>query len=1830
MKLCRLYTQYSTASWIAWNWKILFIKILIADSVADTVPECVLYRDVCVWIPSKRLNWAEAQEFCERNGPSSQLVRVTDKSFTKVAERLSLSRFRNIIHPLWIGATDKSNETQFQWADGTTVNYTDWFTGQPNDDGLGDDDCVELRNKFPNPSGGWADTKSFHWNDISCTVENFFICEQDKDLYKMSSHIDCLPILQINFNETMVIVTLRYMFFNPSMSRCVDINRNNSEMSLTNSTYRICKSVNGTREAIDIYMVDVCLTLVTESQENLSLHSSNTSSYKDVIFTFCSVEDASFPLEQCNKSLRMRIIIETSSTQLGEGHPIIVMLYLMTGSNNTHYLRISNSTRVELQGRIRKLTRVFMRYTFTDTFNEWYEWANIEIGMRSEYNERLPSLIVIKYVINQENSVPVPMLQVILIKQATNAHIIPTFDHGEIVNDFRDEGNDNNTVGSTLIFNVTEQEIDKQYHLRIGFSGKEINSTRNMVFTFYLTDTTLELSREHKADANRIQVTIQSVILITFLLTRGETFKIGIKQATDDKITEAVLNLDRTSIGDIRELPIREPKNAQSNAKYILKLITLTGSHVRLYLNSSSCYLSCISSDYISLCGNTDRNVSGADEHVFDCVGLNEKSALDENSNQTSSMQILTSASNSLNILISTGQGGDKSNIYATYEVIEHLYNNRSVVEGCTDIRCSNGGSCIALIDRSRSNRTYCKCANGFTGSLCMTSPCAHVGGCQHGICNISKDQCDCYPGWFGNNCTTPAETCDFTRCNGHGTCNGQFCECRNPWKGDGCTKQSQLLFSTNLSMKTFAERLLDEPFWIGVIVVLIVLLITGMVYCIKKKCADNFECLQEQKPDDTEVFTRTGDYGLNSSKRKGQHFVIDIDNPAMMDKLDTGNEATGGTLDMPTSPRVNEDNLEAAARLFASINHSQEEDTDSRNLDKKDGFHGVLGAFNKTNFTEVPLRRSHTMYNSPNSSNQFKGSHLHKSKSSDFAKYEPHFVNTLKVEPRDARDAFLASEIAKIRNNVRIRRDRSNSERKRHQFAVTKQCHLDMTPTPVNDNVFDFDFVDSSLVKGNRTDDLRRELSQMGKAKSETHIDYDICSSCSEEIRNTEECMSDGNNRVRVKTRKILQESKKWNSYEDRLMAHAQHNLSTCRRCCKCSCCSKSLSSHGRSRADHQYHQYRYQHKRRHHKSKKPKFFLETEEPSNTPSSGKTAKSDLRNKRKSKHRSAKCHKSDCSDPIDNPIKNLQDNLSVSEMGVPPYQIKKESGYESNQGSHDRSDESATDLRKLVIFTNHRNESSTDGKDDGSSIYYTETDLIEKSLQKDKDSIAQYSSIAVDIHNEPPGILDDPMDPISSLRSCNDMIFTNDTNKAAHMTFSSDGFPDECETPLTKIPISEAGEYSLSSDGSSPYSHGTKKRPVGMSLQRREHRLRRLMTDSAYQSKESSIEWHNSHNRSSTQGSPKSNNSSLRCVTKQLTQAADRLAKLESIVDSDCLLIKQDSERHGDCIVDNRESTVDNDSTLAKLESIRNSDQIRDRKESLEESQRVLAQLESIKNSYPTLADESIKDNESTMQGLIENCSPNFAKQHLIKDSDLTIEQIEFANERYPKLEKIDKSTKNDSKLAEFELTRNTNYLLNNGITIPNDSDTDSKEINIQFQPIDNDLQSSCWTSDLNKEASNYNIQNAECYRKGSLMSRFPEKRKHRDSDVNVVENIELNDMSSKSFDSKDNAYQIEVIPDMKNNSEICDRIPDASLTQKPGKSHRLETFAQLKPKQKYGMSKSLDLPGLSERRKCLKKLRSQCTVDFTQDKTSMLLDSPNQHMHSLRKMNTIVIEEEL
>ncbi|XP_072326957.1 C-type lectin lectoxin-Enh6-like [Scyliorhinus torazame] len=64
----------------------------------------------------------------------------------------------------WIGLHDFFKEGTFLWTDGSSIDFTKWNLGEPNNN-LGNEDCAHF---------GWRN--QFVWNDGPCNIEYSSIC----------------------------------------------------------------------------------------------------------------------------------------------------------------------------------------------------------------------------------------------------------------------------------------------------------------------------------------------------------------------------------------------------------------------------------------------------------------------------------------------------------------------------------------------------------------------------------------------------------------------------------------------------------------------------------------------------------------------------------------------------------------------------------------------------------------------------------------------------------------------------------------------------------------------------------------------------------------------------------------------------------------------------------------------------------------------------------------------------------------------------------------------------------------------------------------------------------------------------------------------------------------------------------------------------------------------------------------------------------------------------------------------------------------------------------------------------------------------------------------------------------------------------------------------------------------------------------------------------------------------------------------------------------------------------------------------------------------------
>ena len=102
-------------------------------------------------------NYLTAILECEREGGA--LARVESQEEQEALYALTGSA------GAWIGLTDFVDEGNFSWVDGTSVTFTNFRTGQPNN-GNSNQHCTWIR-----PDG--------MWDDVTCKRQESFVCQKD-------------------------------------------------------------------------------------------------------------------------------------------------------------------------------------------------------------------------------------------------------------------------------------------------------------------------------------------------------------------------------------------------------------------------------------------------------------------------------------------------------------------------------------------------------------------------------------------------------------------------------------------------------------------------------------------------------------------------------------------------------------------------------------------------------------------------------------------------------------------------------------------------------------------------------------------------------------------------------------------------------------------------------------------------------------------------------------------------------------------------------------------------------------------------------------------------------------------------------------------------------------------------------------------------------------------------------------------------------------------------------------------------------------------------------------------------------------------------------------------------------------------------------------------------------------------------------------------------------------------------------------------------------------------------------------------------------------------
>ncbi|KAK3922172.1 LOW QUALITY PROTEIN: Adhesive plaque matrix protein 2 [Frankliniella fusca] len=212
---------------------------------------------------------------------------------------------------------------------------------------------------------------------------------------------------------------------------------------------------------------------------------------------------------------------------------------------------------------------------------------------------------------------------------------------------------------------------------------------------------------------------------------------------------------------------------------------------------------------------------------------------------------IITSYLNTLQLWQRGGEAGVTLN--ATIQPIQdedyrvklvRMSNASWSVESCSPNPCQNDGKCLV-----RDRRRVCECKGHFTGLLCGLTDC-DLEPCVWGKCILTPGsfRCACAPHYKGALCNVRAKPCNDNPCEGRGECHEKgdtfHCRCHAWWEGPKCERRMSVPF------KPLSERMLQEPFWLGLITVTAVLGVIGLFWCAKRHFPEKLEKLLAEEAD--------------------------------------------------------------------------------------------------------------------------------------------------------------------------------------------------------------------------------------------------------------------------------------------------------------------------------------------------------------------------------------------------------------------------------------------------------------------------------------------------------------------------------------------------------------------------------------------------------------------------------------------------------------------------------------------------------------------------------------------------------------------------------------------------------------------------------------------------------------------------------------------------------------------------------------------------------------------------------------------------------------------
>uniref|UniRef100_A0A914QGJ1 C-type lectin domain-containing protein n=1 Tax=Panagrolaimus davidi TaxID=227884 RepID=A0A914QGJ1_9BILA len=170
------------------HFKILFIFWCIAPFVLSLCPsESWSWQSYCLFFNSTPTNFGNSELSCQK--VHGRLTSIHDAFYNAVLSQTAAKEFLNTnATDFWIGATKYTWDESWIWDDGTSLNYTDWKNGEPNN-GTGKD-CAA------------SSLTDGYWSAQKCSELKPFVCELPERLFTSTTEAPTTKSYPISFNCT--------------------------------------------------------------------------------------------------------------------------------------------------------------------------------------------------------------------------------------------------------------------------------------------------------------------------------------------------------------------------------------------------------------------------------------------------------------------------------------------------------------------------------------------------------------------------------------------------------------------------------------------------------------------------------------------------------------------------------------------------------------------------------------------------------------------------------------------------------------------------------------------------------------------------------------------------------------------------------------------------------------------------------------------------------------------------------------------------------------------------------------------------------------------------------------------------------------------------------------------------------------------------------------------------------------------------------------------------------------------------------------------------------------------------------------------------------------------------------------------------------------------------------------------------------------------------------------------------------------------------------------------------------------------------------------------